>query len=660
MSHPLLPSQAIHDPISKLVAAASAADRATPEVPKSGASGRDGSHRRALARKAEEKVKFNLARLLGTIWRKLREESALLDFFLRQQDTHGGRHPLPALTEGGRGGDLAAGVEGGALLSLDVFSSLVPLLERTGRVGLCAREACLVALSVKDRRVGLFINRRTSFSALLSGAVTARYLALYDVLEDLQTAATPPPSAKKGASKDPRSATQLGGAREAISSSLELFLQYLQFCNAVCLVAADTHASTRPRRDHLPRGAASSSRNGGVPESANGLTDQGTRVPPDGDVASSLVSLLRQMLLRERMGPALSSASETRAKIAQAIVARMITELSAGGEGYGSPGGGMAIRGGEGGCRRRLGPLLNAAASFLVGREESRVTGALGKRRMASGGSVAFCSEPTETVRAVLLRRLRCPSRVLRISTLELLGTLAEVRDDQVLLDLSLVSEPPPTAQDTAGLRASGAPMDGDVVEGGGSGGEVLRVERDRVALRALLEQGGPLEGLEVSRDLVNSFGISFRGSSIHPQSRRFASQLSLEGYLVEAHQRQIQQLMEARGRRAREESERAGEVAPLAGAPPAVAVEGGEGEGERDDAGVSIDAGGGPSSHRRASQEFDEREFVEEFGGLLARAADAPGSFLHALFDCLEVGGDGIPVWMSDWWNRWERCDTS
>lgn len=221
VGHPLLPSQAVHGPVLKLVAAAGTQVR---RVEGAGGGGGGGGREEGTA----AGVQANLARLLGEIWRKLREESALLDFFLR--------------ADGGDGD-----------LRLDVFDRLLPLLEQRGGAGQQAQEACLVALSVQDERVGRYVRDRTEFASQLAETLTARYLALYDTLEELQVAAALPPAA--GAGKGDAGAAGVAGlltqqqperAEATFTEALALFLQHLRFCNAVGLVAADTQACLRP------------------------------------------------------------------------------------------------------------------------------------------------------------------------------------------------------------------------------------------------------------------------------------------------------------------------------------------------------------------------------------------------------------------------------
>ncbi|CAM9419528.1 unnamed protein product [Ectocarpus sp. 6 AP-2014] len=604
VSHPLLPSQAVHGPIGNLVAAAGAhgqrlegaggssrAGKGRPQLgsgqrrmlssssSRSRASSSGVAHGRARAR-----VQANLARLLGAIWRKLREESALLDFFLRADDT-----PDPQSD-----GTTATGGEGA--LRLDVFDKLLPLLELPGRAGQQAREACLVALSVKDPRVGRYIAGSTQLCAQLAQTLTSRYLALYDTLEELQVAAELPTGKEEGGAGGVAgilTQQQPERAEATFTEALSLFLQHLRFCNAVGLVAADTQACLRP-----PLGSNPSNNCGGgsavgsaAPEegsdviTARGETDASrASAEPDDGVAASLASQVRHLLLSNAIGPALTSALETRARWTTTIAARTMAELSAGAEGYGVAVAGLAASVQEGGGGRRpLGPLVDTVSTFLVGRELSVFSsGSNSSNSSSSGGSVptspsrkgcaaaaaaaaapptksrsragslsgssgssmvlmtSRCSGPIVCLRDVLLRRLEpsSPSQ-LRVSTLELLGSLAELRDDCVLLDLVLRpgSEPLTPAATTGDRRHPRS-------EKGGGG--------QRWSVEALLDDGqGALEGLRVSRAMVDSFGSAFGGSPIHPNFRLFSasSHLSLEGYLVAAQQRQIHQLMEgARG----------------------------------------------------------------------------------------------------------------
>ncbi|CAM9784775.1 unnamed protein product [Sphacelaria rigidula] len=607
-----------------------------------------------------EETQTNLARLLGAIWRKLREESALLDFFLKRPDR--------TVTAG----ESAAWSVGKSVSAIDVFSSLLPLLELPGRAGLHAREACLVALSVKDSRIGTFVGGRTQFCTQLSRSLTARYLALYDTLEDLQTAAAlvlngeaAEGERKKEISpvdRSPVATEQVEEAEATFSESLSLFLQHLKFCNAVGLVAAGTRAAcTRPPPSpSRPLSCVNGSDGGGLDSKGDIATSSAATESHDadfadlGDVASSLVSQVRRMLLGEAIGPALSSALESRAGIAQAIAARMITELSAGVEGYGVAVAGIAASMGEDGCRRQLGPLLDEVSLFLVGRENSWPTS--GHDKVEWEGSNSAGDEDSirsysrgggrVTGRDTLLHRVVSSSPLLRVSTLELVASLAELRHDRVLLDLVLVPKQKAAPPDA---KAAPVPM---------PEGEAVHGQREEDGMQALLEPGGPLEDLRVTRAMVDSFGAAFVGSPIHPDFRRFASHVSLERYLVQAHQRQIQQLMtEARVSHANEagselELERTSRLVsrasnvhvddmrtPSADARGSIVKDGGIESGGRQ---AELDGVGreGPGAAERLimMEVFDAEGFARRHGATLAACADSPGSFLHALFDCLEA----------------------
>lgn len=679
VSHPLLPSQAVHGPISKLIAAASSygGRKAVGGVQDAagGVTALVQEERTDVTQAAVEETQTNLARLLGAIWRKLREESALLDFFLQTADRRVtarestpwgvGRPASAFMNEEDRliGNDGSHLSEIARVFRLDVFSSLLPLLELPGRAGLHAREACLVALSVKDSRISTFVDGRTQFCTQLSRSLTARYLALYDTLEELQAAAASVLKREEVAAAGELAAgsatVQLTEAEGTFSECLALFLQHLKFCNAVGLVAAGSRAACRPPARCCPLSSGHGGNGLGSRESAATTTeshDSDTDCAEHGDVASSLAFQVRHLLLGEAIGPALSSALESRAGIAQAVAARMITELSTGVEEYGIAVAGIAARVGEDGCRRQLGPLLDEASTFLIGREGSWATGDHEKAGQeeesnpdteegSPSSSSSSCydngSSSRVTVRDILLRRVASSSPALRVSTLGLVASLAELRYDRVFLDLIACSESASPGGVTASERA-------------GEGGllTVTLLEHED-GMCALLEPAGPLEDLRVTRAMVDSFGSAFVGSPIHPNFRRFASHVSLERYLVQAHQRQIQQLMmEARVSHSKQPDEdmeletesgvavgvngngqSSGSVRGVAGGPAVVGRDVEAGEVEAAVRGMSHGDG------ERSVDVFDAEGFVRQYGKTLAVSVDAPGSFLHVLFDCLEVG---------------------
>jgi hypothetical protein len=130
ISHPLLPSAHVHRPISDLITAASHYHQQLRSSKSAGLQ----KWRVAPAVMVEKQ----LAQLLKSIWRKLRDEPAQVDFFLYvDQSTRAAR--------------------------FDIMSALLGLVLGGGGAGAAAREALLLAVTVRDARVNAFISRSTSF-----------------------------------------------------------------------------------------------------------------------------------------------------------------------------------------------------------------------------------------------------------------------------------------------------------------------------------------------------------------------------------------------------------------------------------------------------------------------------------------------------------------
>ncbi|CAM9406691.1 unnamed protein product, partial [Phaeothamnion confervicola] len=174
VGHPLLPSPHVHYPVARLIAAAAqqrlplrraAIEDGGGDGVSGGSGNGDGGGGGALS-KAREAVPMYLAYLLGAIWRKLREDSAQLAFFLYVRRSGGG----------GSEGDAAATAT--AVAELDIFSSLLPLMVASGRTAALAREACLVAVSLRDPRVDAFIVNCTVFVPELADRLASLFRAL--------------------------------------------------------------------------------------------------------------------------------------------------------------------------------------------------------------------------------------------------------------------------------------------------------------------------------------------------------------------------------------------------------------------------------------------------------------------------------------------------
>ncbi|CAM9169676.1 unnamed protein product [Choristocarpus tenellus] len=638
VSHPLLPSQSVHEPISKLVAAANTYLLGMRGEDDGGVTGAGlDMLGRGTSLPSLEMVQTKLACLLGAIWRRLLEDSAQLDYFI-QINT---------------GKNIGAGrIIDKSAVSLEIFSSLLPLVGLPGKPGQHAREACLLAVSVKDPRSSLFIARHTTLCEMLASTLAARYRALATTVEEPQKCL----SMNVGVS--PAWDVAGGGEREGgvglnhnnifFSRLLLDFVQHLRFCNAVGLNAVEGRFD-RPvgdaAVDPLTHAALLS---GNKKDSCSDSIGA--------DVAANLLSEMKTQFLDAVLGPALVSFSESHALAAQAITTRIVTELSVGEEGYGVYG-----RVGLADNRQQRGSLLEELLSFLLGPRKDTLhdggEGTGGKRTeeegeivpsdtlVAGSGSVVGGNTPQVGLRRILIGRVGSDLPTLRVSTLGLMSCLVELRDDCVLLELALgLQEMPLTdlGSTSAGSRVYhkvGVPRAGGtcVNERGQQEQSVLMVAPERCL------------GLRVSPSLIDEFCGEFVGSSIHPDSPLRDSNPGLEGYLFEAHRRQIQQLTEGRA-----QGGMGGEVSiPLDGSAITTPSSdyysglGGEMRGGECIGGMLM--GRQQKGDRLETSVLAEDEsgdnaasgFVKEYGEVLASTVDTEGSLIHALFNLLEAAFD-------------------
>ncbi|CAN0151794.1 unnamed protein product [Discosporangium mesarthrocarpum] len=120
---------------------------------------------------------------------------------------------------------------------LDIFSSLL-LLALPGGVSLLAPKTCLVAVSLKDPRLSLFITRHTTFCGALGATLADYYSSLPKTTEELQESAGMALTAEKEAPAQGGDGGEPGGERNQRphpASALLSFLEHLRFCNAVGL-----------------------------------------------------------------------------------------------------------------------------------------------------------------------------------------------------------------------------------------------------------------------------------------------------------------------------------------------------------------------------------------------------------------------------------------
>ncbi|CAM9132606.1 unnamed protein product [Chrysoparadoxa australica] len=277
ISHPVLPSQYVHYPISMLVTAAThypchIKGAATP----------------AWHIQASQMVHFGLAGVLRSIWRKIREDGAQLDFFLFVDKDDGSSQ-------------------------LDIFSSLTPLLQAHGAgTRRVARDACLTAISCKDKRAGLYIAHQTS--------------VLQDQAEILRRCLL--------------ELTDPDVTEDSWALSLVPLMEQLRFMCAIA-VAAFESMTTRRGVEGGYDDALLSALGGAKMETDKELEGLGS-------VGALLVLTFRHICLAPVLALDLLSASETTARQAQAVTAEMVAEA------------------GKHDCGGAISPLLQELLRFLT------------------------------------------------------------------------------------------------------------------------------------------------------------------------------------------------------------------------------------------------------------------------------------------------------
>jgi len=208
IEYPLLPSQHVHYPISELITAAMYYHQV-------GVRRRHG-HSCPNADLARAMVQKNLVSLVATIWRRLREDPAQLDFFL-DVDPQGGRPPR-----------------------LDIFDAVLPYVTSPGDVGLLAREAVLMALSLGSSRVELYAVYHTDLCLQLAMHLAGSYSLLPRSVEDHHPSKSPSHSISspqtQSLSPTAKEAKQME-ERERDQEIISEFFRHLKFCNAVSIAA---------------------------------------------------------------------------------------------------------------------------------------------------------------------------------------------------------------------------------------------------------------------------------------------------------------------------------------------------------------------------------------------------------------------------------------
>mmetsp|Transcript_9538 Transcript_9538/g.12541 ORF Transcript_9538/g.12541 Transcript_9538/m.12541 type:complete len:841 (+) Transcript_9538:138-2660(+) len=224
IQYPLLPSQHVHYPISELITAAMYYQQVGVRR-RGGALSPNADFARAMVQK-------NLVSLVAILWRRLREDLAQLDFFL-YVDPLGIRAPR-----------------------LDIFDAVLPYVTAGGDIGVLARQAVLMALSLQSKRVELYVVYHTDFCLQLAMHLAGNYSLLPRSLEVLQAKhgvqGSPRGNRKSKDAKaqgdslppeppSPATAATARGEQEIVAE----FFRHLKFCNAVNMAVAHSPIQSR-------------------------------------------------------------------------------------------------------------------------------------------------------------------------------------------------------------------------------------------------------------------------------------------------------------------------------------------------------------------------------------------------------------------------------
>eukprot|EP01041_Mallomonas_annulata_P012005 gene12005-25155_t len=358
--YPLLPHQTVHVPLGQLISVATRYE--------SLCTGKPGTT------SYKKRIDLSLTTLISVIWRKISENPALLDFFYfvdnRLTTT---TTTTTTVTDSKSAPKIRS--------QLDVLTALIPLMGRQ-KVGPYAKEAMLLALSLRDSRVerfvvcetGLLLNVVTELSRKFSVAVESQgsgsgashgssSLRQQPMGLDTSSRGTAdigsPAVTTDSTGSGPGSSTPTAVPASAPHDS---FLKVLKFCNAICVAVSGSGSGN----DGVDASISSSSRG------------MGTELLPQGvGIYQQLLLHFEKAFLLTCLRPALVVNGEGHVLATQALLRRTIAELA---------------RGSVASC-----PLLRSLTKFL-------------------------CSD--KDLLTVFVARAGSVSRPVAVSTMQLLGAL--------------------------------------------------------------------------------------------------------------------------------------------------------------------------------------------------------------------------------------------
>ncbi len=124
---------------------------------------------------------------------------------------------------------------------LDAITCLIPLMGKA-KVGIQAKEALLLAVSMHDRRVDRFILTETNLPRNIVNELVKKFAACVSTSTTL-TPIAPASSGVKREEKAPSSPSSISGESTSRSSSTIAFLKVLKFCVAFVAAASDRGGS---------------------------------------------------------------------------------------------------------------------------------------------------------------------------------------------------------------------------------------------------------------------------------------------------------------------------------------------------------------------------------------------------------------------------------
>lgn len=157
--YPLLPHTSIHKPMTKLIALAKRYDTVISTALKGDAN-------------YSKRVDLALTSLLNILWRKIADNPPILDFFaLDPQFRKIGDNASTSVSQQATPVSMHTP-------QMDILAALEPHLFKPARTGQAAREALLVAISMRDARVDAFLTKNTQILQVVIAELCTQFISM--------------------------------------------------------------------------------------------------------------------------------------------------------------------------------------------------------------------------------------------------------------------------------------------------------------------------------------------------------------------------------------------------------------------------------------------------------------------------------------------------